>query len=247
MVIDRSADVATVVVAVSELLAPFGSLVEELMVAVFDRTVPAAVDGATSTTSVKKSTVTPKEELLHETVPVPPTAGVVHDQGPVVESETNVVFAGTVSDSAADAPWLGPALVTVMVYVTSLPAVTGSGVSTWVIDRSAEAVPIVVVAVAELLPGLGSVVDAPTVAVFDSTVPAAVDDATATVNVKSAVLPAATDAREHDTAPVPPTAGVKHDQPPGDESETNVVFAGSVSDSETDAASLGPALLTVMV
>ena len=58
-------------------------------------TVPAAVDGATATTSVKKSTVRQTRKLVHETEPVPPTARVVHDQLPVVESETNVVFAGT--------------------------------------------------------------------------------------------------------------------------------------------------------
>ena len=114
LVIDRFADVATVVVAVEELLPPFGLLVEELTVAVFDSTVPAAVDGATATTSVKKSTVAANEELVHETEPVAPTAGVVHDQLPVVESETNVVFAGNVSDSEAEAALLGPLLVIVI-------------------------------------------------------------------------------------------------------------------------------------
>ncbi len=114
MLINRSADVVTVVVAVAELLPGVGSLVEELTVAVFDSTVPAAVDGATSTTSVKKSTVGANEELVHETVPVPPTAGVVHDQGPVVESETNVVFAGNVSENEAEAALLGPLLVIVI-------------------------------------------------------------------------------------------------------------------------------------
>jgi hypothetical protein len=38
-----------------------------------------------------------------------------------------------------------------------------------------------------------------------------------------------------------------HDQPPGDDSETNVVFAGSVSDVLAVDALLGPALFTVIV
>ena len=114
LVIARSADAVTVVVAVEELLPAFGSLVKELTVAVFDSTVPPAVPASTFTTSVKKSTVTANEELVHETVPVPPTAGVVHDQPPVVESETNVVFAGNVSDSEAEAALLGPLLVIVI-------------------------------------------------------------------------------------------------------------------------------------
>ena len=47
--------------------------------------------------------------------------------------------------------------------------------------------------------------------------------------------------------PPAPTAGVVHDQPPGVESDTNVVDAGSVSVSTTDAAGSGPLLATVMV
>ena len=81
---------------------------------------------------------------------------------------------------------------------------------------------------------------------FDNTVPLAIDDSTVTTSVKTA-SPTPSDGLEQEMVPVPPTAGVVHDQPAGDASDTNVVFAGSVSDSEADAASLGPALLTVMV
>src|SRR3954451_4785322 len=62
-------------------------------------------------------------------VPVPPAAGVLHENGvPVVcDSETNVVFAGTASVSetldAAD----GPLFVSVIVYVMSVPAVEVAG------------------------------------------------------------------------------------------------------------------------
>ena len=117
--------------------------------------------------------------------------------------------------------------------------------STLVRERSAE-VDTVVVAVPLSLPGFGSVVAELTVAVFDRTVPDAVVALTCVVSVKSA-LPEASELFEQETVPPEPAAGVVHDQPPGEERETNVVPAGIVSDSDTDDALLGPALLTVMV
>jgi hypothetical protein len=66
------------------------------------------------TTTVKKSTVTRKLVFVQEIVPVAPTAGVVHDQLPVVDSETKVVPAGSVSDQLAEAALLGPLFVTVI-------------------------------------------------------------------------------------------------------------------------------------
>ncbi len=88
---------------------------------------------------------------------------------------------------------------------------TGSGLSVLVIETSAEALT-VVVAVALLLPGTGSPVAEVTVAVFESTVPAAVAGATATVRVKT-LEPTATVAFEQLTVPPLPTLGVVHDQP----------------------------------
>jgi hypothetical protein len=104
----------------------------------------------------------------------------------------------------------------------------------------------VVVAVALPLPVFGSVVADEAVAVLESTVPAGTAAPTATVNVKTA-LPTPNDAFVHEIAPVAPTAGVVHDQPAGDESDTNVVSAGSVSASAAVLALLGPPLVTVMV
>ena len=52
---------------------------------------------------------------------------------------------------------------------------------------------------------------------------------------------------EQDTVPAIPTDGVVQLHPPGDESDTKVVPAGNVSESETAAALLGPALFTVIV
>ena len=73
-----------------------------------------------------------------------------------------------------------------------------------------------------------------------------VEGAIATVRVKTA-LPTARLGFEQVTVPLVPTAGVVHDQPPGEESDTNVVPAGSGSERLTLAALLGPALVTVMV
>jgi hypothetical protein len=60
-------------------------------------------------------------------------------------------------------------------------------------------------------------------------------------------LPALNDDAEHETNPPAPTAGVVQDQPPGEDSDTNVVPAGNVSEMLTDAASLGPGFTAVMV
>src|SRR5438132_1137145 len=87
-------------------------------------------------------------------VTVPAVLMHVQPVGPV--QETNVVFAGTGSVSTTLCASLGPLLVTVIVYVILFPAVTGSGVSTFVTETSAE-VATVVVAVAVLLPVVVSV------------------------------------------------------------------------------------------
>ena len=103
-----------------------------------------------------------------------------------------------------------------------------------------------VVAVALLLPGLLSADAVVTEAVLASTVPAGVAASTPTTSVNTA-LPAGSVAIVHVTVPVPPTAGVVHDQPAGDASEVNVVFAGSASVSATVVALLGPLFATVIV
>jgi hypothetical protein len=104
----------------------------------------------------------------------------------------------------------------------------------------------VVVAVALSLPGLGSVEAEPTVAVFDTTVPFATPGPTATTSVNTAEL-TAKDAFEQLTVPPAPTAGVVQLQPPGEDRETNVVPAGSVSLIVALAAVPGPELIAVIV
>ena len=121
----------------------------------------------------------------------------------------------------------------------------GSGASVTVTDRSAEPAPTVVAAVALLLPGVGSLVADETVAVLLIKVPAATPASTCTTKVNAA-LPIASEATEHETVPAAPTAGVVQIQPAGDASDTKVVPAGRVSARVTDAALLGPMLLTAI-
>jgi hypothetical protein len=129
-----------------------------------------------------------------------------------------------------------------------LPAITGSGESVFETDRSAEPTPTVVVSVALLLPVDGSAVVALTVAVLDSTVPPAVPPFTFTTSVKFPLVPARnTDGFEQLIAPVPPTAGVVQTKSAKVVSETNVVFAGTVSANATPVATLGPTFERPMV
>jgi hypothetical protein len=92
----------------------------------------------------------------------------------------------------------------------------------------------------------GSEVDVETVTSLEMTVPFAVEGATSTVRVNTE-LPGGRLAIEQETVPPSPTVRLLHDQAPGEESETKVVSAGSVSERLAAAALLGPALVTVMV
>src|SRR5438034_10314291 len=109
----------------------------------------------------------------------------------------------------------------------SWPAFTGSDQSVLVTPRSAE-VPTVVVAMAVLLPGVGSGVVLATVTVL-TIVPTAVLALTFTTSVKLAVVAyAATVAMVQITVPVPPTAGTVQLKvgPSSWVNETKVVPAG---------------------
>ena len=134
---ERSADAATVVVAVALSSPGFPSADAEVAVAVFERTVPALTDGATATVNVNTELPTANDGFEHDTVPAAPTAGVVHDQPATAGKETNVDPAGSVSLHDAEVAASGPLFVTVIVYVKLVPAVTGSGVSTLDTARSA--------------------------------------------------------------------------------------------------------------
>src|SRR5687768_575600 len=121
----RSADVETVVVSVSPSSPGLPSVVVDVTLAVFERTVPSAVAGSTATTSVKTALPTPKLGFVQLIAPAAPTAGVVHDHPATLDSDTNVVpVMVSLHDALAAAS--GPLFVTVMVYVRLLPALTGS-------------------------------------------------------------------------------------------------------------------------
>ena len=111
----RSAEAATVVVAVPLSLPGIPSAVFEVTVAVFVSTVPAATDALTFTTRVKTVLPTANDGLVDETVPPEPTAGVVLVQPLTVDNETKVVPTGKVSLHEALVAASGPLLVTVMV------------------------------------------------------------------------------------------------------------------------------------
>src|SRR5207253_594657 len=85
----------------------------------------------------------------------------------VVLSELSSTPAGRGSDAVAPVAPDGPRLLTVTVYVSGLSCLTGSGESVFVTAMSAVGVT-VVVAVAVLFAGFGSVVTAETLAVFVS-------------------------------------------------------------------------------
>ena len=97
-----------------------------------------------------------------------------------------------------------------------------------------------------LLPGVGSVVVAATVTVLVMIVPPAVAEPTCTRTSKVACSPAATDAFEKTTLPVPPNAGalVVQPLPVVTFAEKNVVLAGAGMVAVADEASLGPLFLT---
>lgn len=133
---------------------------------------------------------------------------------------------------------LGPLLVTVSVYISVLPAVTGSGESPFVIARSAEAL-IVVPCDALLLPGTGSLSLADTVAELLIEPPS---DGAVTEMVMAGAVPGARLERVHDTLPTPCVQ--IHPVPVA---FTYVTPGGRVSVTVTLCAVLGPLLVTVMV
>jgi len=90
-------------------------VVAEETVAVFEITVPFGTVFPTATTSVKTASPVGSDEILLDTVPPLPTAGVVEAHPAGAVKDTRVVPTGNVSDSTTDAALLGPALLTVIV------------------------------------------------------------------------------------------------------------------------------------
>src|SRR5271165_1181930 len=151
--------VATTSAAVAVLFDVLGSVTAELTLAVSLIAVPAAVPAFTFSTTVNVPEPAARLGFVQVIVPVPFTAGVMHDHPAGAEIDWNVVFAGVLSVRLAVVAVLGPLLVTTCVYVMLLPACTGTGLAVFVIARSAESATCTV-AVAELLVEFGSVVGA---------------------------------------------------------------------------------------
>jgi hypothetical protein len=234
LVIERLAWVWTVVVAVEVLLAVFGSFVAELTVAVFVSG-PAGVAG--STVALIRTTTLPAAAIVPRlTEPVHGVAGV--QPAPVQYcSLSRAAGSGSlrVTLSASD----GPLLVTVIVYVTTLPAMTGSGVT--VLRSATSAARLTrVVAVELLFAAAGSAVAFVAIAaVLDRVVPSATLEATLTTICQVTLPPAARPAEVQVTVPATlPQAGL---------ADTKLVPAGIVSPTVKPVLSEGPRLSTVIV
>ena len=159
----------------------------------------------------------------------------------------NVAPAGMMSVTTTFSPELGPALFTTIVYVSGLPVPYGPGAAVLVMERSASAGVIVVVAVELLFADVGSLAVVLTVAVF-ANAPTGVLTAEATTSVNVAFAPTTMLASVQVTVPAAPIAGDVHENagPLVCEKEASVVFGGRVSVRETLPALEGPALATVM-
>jgi hypothetical protein len=127
------------------------------------------------------------------------------------------------------------------------PAATGFGKPAFVTARSACGLRTSVVSVAELLPGSGSVVLEPMVAVLVIIPPTDVSGFTFTTRVKLRVAALARLGLMAVTVPVPPAASVVTVQPAGAVNDTRVALAGRTSVRVTSIAASGPSLVTVRV
>lgn len=207
---------------------------------------PSGAFAGTSTVSEKTATAPAGiAGFVHVIVPPLPIGGVVQLHPGGDEKAAKVVPVGTCCDIEPIVASLGPALVTVVPSVSAVPAATGSGMSVTTIEKSACAFT-VVVAAALLLAGTGSGEADDAITVLLSIVPPA-DGGTATVTVKIAEVDGAIDGALQVIGPLPPIGGVEHDHPPEGASDTNVVPAGMVCVNVAIVATLGPALLTVIV
>src|ERR1700730_1229269 len=147
------------------------------------------------------------------------------------------MFGGTVSVNVGPVAAAGPVLVTVCVQVTLPTAATEVGAAELVATRLACAPPATTsFAIAELLFGLGSVVDELTVAISLIWVPDMIPAFTFTMYVMVAGAPGSRLASVH------VRVKVEQIQPAGPVSDTTVVFAGKASFRVTLVAVDGPAL-----
>jgi hypothetical protein len=126
--------------AVALLFVLFGSVTAEDPISVSVITVPVAVPAFTLTTS-EKFPVTPdaRDAIVHVTVPVPLTAGVVQLQAAGLVSDWNVVLVGIASVKLTVVAVDGPLLVMDCVYVMLALGATVEGDAELVTEMSADA------------------------------------------------------------------------------------------------------------
>jgi hypothetical protein len=129
----RSQAVATGVVVVVLLVSEFAAETDEVAVIGV-----AVILGATLTTTMMAADVfAARLGSVQVTLPVAPTAGLVHVQPAGAETEANVALVGTASRKLTVVAAEGPLLVIVCMYVMSLPAYTARGVEAVLRARSA--------------------------------------------------------------------------------------------------------------
>src|SRR5437763_14184952 len=244
-VMATSAVAETVVFVVEELFPGVESGVDVVAVAVLLIVEPVGVAEETLTTTLNVAeTPGDSDAMLHEIV-----APVVQlNVGPFVcDSETNVVFAGSVSSHDAFTAFDGPAFATVIVYVMLLPANAEAG-ALFVIDMSACAL-IVVTTVALLFAEFVSALDVDDVAVLLNTVPFAMLGCGCTVIVNCALPPLGRRAIEQMTVPPPFPPGVLQIAvgPVFCVSETKFTLVGRLSVNAASVAASGPLFESVMM
>ncbi len=237
---------ATTTVALAVLVVMPVGILPAVAVAVSVMFVPAGVAAATCRTRLKvaapfTASVPARVQVI---VPVPPTSGTVpqvHPAGGVIDRK--FVFGGVVCVKVIPAfVTAGPLFVTTCVYVTLLPAATDVADGELVVIRSAwVAVATTSAAVALLLVRFGSVTGEVTFAVSLIAVPEVVPTFTFTIYVMVAGAP------EARLGLVQTSVARVQAHPAGPVSDTEVVFAGSASVRVTDAAALGPLLVTTCV
>jgi hypothetical protein len=128
--------------------------------------------------------------------------------------------------------------------LNALPEITVDGAL--FVNARAETQSTGTVIVTELSFVLGSDVVDEIVASSSSSVPRGVDEGVVTVK-KCTSVPAASVGVEQLIGPVPPNAGVEHDQPAGGDIETKVVLFGVAKLRTTFCASSGPSLFALSV
>jgi hypothetical protein len=242
-VIDKSAARMIVSVSVALLFARLGSVIPArgITVAVFD-SVPEALMSSVPV-AVKVAVPPTSRFAVWLMFPEPLAAAQLDPADAVHVHVTPVRLAGKLSVTVAPVTTDGPALLTVIVYVTGEPAPVVVRPSIFVIDRSAV---IVSVSVALLFAMLGSVIPAGgiTVAVFDRVPEALMSSVPVAVNV--AVPPTS---RLTVWLMFPePLAAAQLD--PADAVHVHATperLAGKLSTTEAPATPDGPALLAVIV